>query len=120
MMPMDEARLQRLIPTYRRNSDEANGALRASYIETIVMEQMPGGRFQIAARTNGGDGSFISPIQQNLGAGQAMLETMRRLLGGEPLTDDDTEVAAPVQVDVLQATPRTLSQPEEDSDFMKA
>ena len=119
---MDDVRLQRLIPTYRRNSDEANGALRASFIETIVMEQMPGGRFQIAARTNGGDGSFISPIQQNLGSGQAMLETLRRLLGGEPLTDEETPVAAPVQVDVLQAAPRTLSQPDEDkdSDFMKA
>ena len=117
---MDDLRLQRLSPTYRRNSDEANGALRASYIETIVMEQMPGGRFQIAARTNSGDGSFISPIQQNLGAGQAMLETMRRLLGGEPLTDDEVTEATPVPVDVLSATPRTLSQPDEDSDFMKA
>lgn len=117
---MDDVRLQRLIPTYRRNSDEANGALRASYIETIVMEQMPGGRFQIAARTNGGDGSFISPIQQNLGAGQAMLETLRRLLGGEAPSDDETVVAPSVQTDVLQATPRTLSQPDEDSDFMKA
>ena len=116
---MDDAQLQRLIPTYRRNSDEANGAMRASYIETIVMEQMPGGRFQIAARTNGGDGSFISPIQRNLGAGQAMLETMRRLLGGEALSDDETMEAPPVPVDVLQATPRTLSQPDEDSDFMK-
>ena len=117
---MDDFRLQRLIPTYRRNSDEANGALRASYIETIVMEQMPGGRFQIAARTNGGDGSFISPSQQNLGAGQAMLETMRRLLGGEPLTDDEDAEVPAVPVDVLQATPRTLSQLDEDGDFMKA
>ena len=114
---MSEPSTQRLIPTYRRNSDDTNGAMRGSYIETIVMEQMPGGRFQIAARTNGGDGAFISKVMHNLGLGQAMLETMRRFLGGE-LSESDTSPDSPLSADLLNAMPRTLTQPDQDNDFM--
>lgn len=113
---MDALQFHQLIPTYRRNSDDPNGAVRASYIETIAMEQMPGGRCQIAARTNGGDGAFITPIQANLQVGRKMLETMRRFLGGEPPPNNGPE--SPLG-DVLNATPRTITEPDADNDFMK-
>lgn len=115
---MQDAQLQRLIPSYRRNSDETNGAVRVSSIETIVMEQMPGGKFQIYARTNGGDGAFVSKPQSNLGFGQAMLETMRQFLGGELEDQDSPNVPS---ASVLDARPqvKSVAPAEDGDDFMR-
>jgi hypothetical protein len=78
--PMD---LARFTSFYRRDSDEVIGAVRLSAVETIAMEQMPGGRFQIIARTAAGSDGFVSCVMGTLGEGQEMLLMMREYLGGE-------------------------------------
>ena len=78
--------LARFTSFYRRDSDEVIGAVRLSAIETIAMEQMPGGRFQIVARTAAGSDGFVSCVMGTLAEGQEMLQLMREYLGGE---DDD-------------------------------
>jgi hypothetical protein len=75
--------LARFTSFYRRDSDEVIGAVRLSAVETIAMEQMPGGRFQIIARTAAGSDGFVSCVMGTLGEGQVMLLMMREYLGGE-------------------------------------
>ena len=47
------------------------------------MEQMPGGKFQITARTASGADTFVSTVKTSLAEGQACLEEARRSFGGE-------------------------------------
>jgi hypothetical protein len=75
--------LARFTSFYRRDSDEVIGAVRLSAVETIAMEQMPGGRFQIVARTAAGSDGFVSCVMGTLAEGQEMLQLMREYLGGE-------------------------------------
>ena len=75
--------LARFTSFYRRDSDEIIGAVRLSAVETVAMEQMPGGRFQIVARTAAGSDGFVSCVMGTLAEGQEMLQLMRRYLGGE-------------------------------------
>jgi hypothetical protein len=75
--------LARFTSFYRRDSDEVLGAVRLSAVETIAMEQMPGGRFQIVARTAAGSDGFVSCVMGTLTEGQQMLELMRKYLGGD-------------------------------------
>ncbi len=75
--------LARFTSFYRRDSDEVLGAVRLSAVETIAMEQMPGGRFQIVARTTAGSDGFVSCVMGTLTEGQEMLQLMREYLGGE-------------------------------------
>ena len=75
--------LARFTSFYRRDSDEVIGAVRLSAVETIAMEQMPGGRFQIIARTAAGSDGFVSCVMGTLGEGQEMLLMMQEYLGGE-------------------------------------
>ncbi len=77
------ASLHVLVPTYRRDSSEVIGAVRRSSVEFLGMEQMPGGKFQITARTMSGADAFVSPVKTSLAAGQASLESARRSFGGE-------------------------------------
>jgi hypothetical protein len=79
--------LARFTSFYRRDSDEIIGAVRLSAIETIAMEQMPGGRFQIVARTAAGSDGFVSCVMGTLTEGQDMLQLMREYLGGEGETN---------------------------------
>ena len=72
-----------LVPTYRRDSAEVIGAVRRSSVEFLGMEQMPGGKFQITARTISGADTFVSPVKTSLAEGQACLEQARREFGGE-------------------------------------
>lgn len=74
-----------LVPTYRRDSIEVIGAVRRSAVEFLGMEQMPGGKFQITARTMSGADAFISPVMTSLAEGQQCLEDSRRAFGGEDL-----------------------------------
>ncbi len=81
--------LQYLVPTYRRDSTEVIGAVRRSSVEFLGMEQMPGGKFQVTARTMSGADAFVSPVKTSLADGQACLEDARRSFGGEETTFDD-------------------------------
>ena len=81
--------LQYLVPTYRRDSTEVIGAVRRSSVEFLGMEQMPGGKFQVTARTMSGADAFVSPVKSSLAEGQACLEDARRSFGGEETTFDD-------------------------------
>lgn len=81
--------LQYLVPTYRRDSTEVIGAVRRSSVEFLGMEQMPGGKFQVTARTMSGADAFVSPVKTSLAEGQACLEDARRSFGGEETTLDD-------------------------------
>ena len=72
-----------LVPTFRRDSSEVIGAVRRSSVEFLGMEQMPGGKFQITARTISGADAFVSPVKTSLAEGQACLEGARRSFGGE-------------------------------------
>lgn len=72
-----------LIYGYRRNSSEPTGALRTSFVESIAMEQLEGGKFQIMARTASGFTTFITEVLPNLPVAQEMLESMRLFLGRE-------------------------------------
>ncbi len=80
--------LHHLVPTYRRDSTEVIGAVRRSSVEFLGMEQMPGGRFQITARTVSGADAFVSPVRTTLAAGVASLESARLAFGGEALPED--------------------------------
>ena len=82
MSPGSES-LHFLVPTYRRDSSEVIGAVRRSSVEFLGMEQMPGGKFQITARTISGADTFVSPVKTSLVDGQACLEEARRSFGGE-------------------------------------
>ena len=75
--------LARFTSFYRRDSDEVIGAVRLSAVESVSMEQMPGGRFQIVARTTAASDGFVSCVMGTLSEGQQMLEAVRRFLGGE-------------------------------------
>jgi hypothetical protein len=75
--------LERLIPFYRRDSDEPTGAVRVSAVTTIAAEQMPGGRAQISARTLAGEQQFLSPQLPNYRDAIDMLEKFRLFCGGE-------------------------------------
>jgi hypothetical protein len=79
--------LHHLVPTFRRDSTEVIGAVRRSSVEFLGMEQMPGGKFQVTARTVSGADAFVSPVRTTLADGMAALEFARRSFGGEPLTD---------------------------------
>lgn len=79
--------LHHLVPTYRRDSAEVIGAVRRSAVEFLGMEQMPGGKFQITARTMSGADAFISPVRMSLAEGQQNLEFARRSFGGEATED---------------------------------
>jgi hypothetical protein len=79
--------LHHLVPTYRRDSTEVIGAVRRSSVEFLGMEQMPGGKFQVTARTVSGADAFVSPVLTTLADGMAALEFARRSFGGETLTD---------------------------------
>jgi hypothetical protein len=94
--------LHHLVRTYRRDSTEVIGAVRRSAVEFLGMEQMPGGKFQVTARTVSGADAFVSPVLTTLADGMAALEAARRSFGGEPLTDpvveeDDVHFAALAQ-----------------------
>ncbi len=78
-----------LVPTYRRDSSEVIGAVRRSSVEFLGMEQMPGGKFQITARTISGADTFVSPVKTSLVEGQACLEEARRSFGGEEPGGDE-------------------------------
>lgn len=80
--------LSHLVPTYRRDSSEVIGAVRRSSVEFLGMEQMPGGKFQITARTISGADAFVSPVKTSLADGQACLEEARRSFGGEEIADN--------------------------------
>ena len=75
--------LARFASFYRGDSDEVLGAVRLSAVETISMEQMPGGRFQVIARTASGSDGFVSCVMGTLAEGQQMLDAMRGFMGGE-------------------------------------
>jgi hypothetical protein len=75
--------LARFTSFYRRDSDEVIGAVRLSAVESVSMEQMPGGRFQIVARTTAGSDGFVSCVMGTLSEGQRMLDEVRSFLGGE-------------------------------------
>jgi hypothetical protein len=75
--------LARFASFYRRDSDEVIGAVRLSAVESVSMEQMPGGRFQIVARTTAGSDGFVSCVMGTLSEGQQMLDAVRSYLGGE-------------------------------------
>ena len=80
-----------MIPAFRRDSNEIVGAARASMIELISLEQMPGGRFQLTAKVGTGDSVFITPIIQDFQWAMRTLEQMRRYLGGEGALPDVLE-----------------------------
>ena len=82
MAPGSES-LHSLVPTYRRDSSDVIGAVRRSSVEFLGMEQMPGGKFQITARTMSGADTFVSTVKTSLVEGQACLEEARRSFGGE-------------------------------------
>lgn len=88
------ASLHHLVPTYRRDTDEVIGAVRRSSVEFIGMEQMPGGKFQITARTASGAEAFVSAVTTSLAAGRAALEFTRLSLGGE-IAAADRPVTSP-------------------------
>ena len=92
MTPGTES-LHFLVPTFRRDSSEVIGAVRRSSVEFLGMEQMPGGKFQITARTISGADAFVSPVKTSLAEGQACLEGARRSFGGEDIhaPDDGTD-----------------------------
>ena len=78
-----------LVSTYRRDSSEVIGAVRRSSVEFLGMEQMPGGKFQVTARTMSGADTFVSPVKTSLAEGRACLEDARRSFGGETTLVDD-------------------------------
>lgn len=82
MAPGSES-LHSLVSTYRRDSSDVIGAVRRSSVEFLGMEQMPGGKFQITARTMSGADTFVSTVKTSLAEGQACLEEARRSFGGE-------------------------------------
>jgi len=82
--------LERLIPFYRRDSDEPTGAVRISAVTTIAAEQMPGGRAQISARTLAGEQQFLSPQLPHYRDAIDMLEKFRKFCGGE-INDNPAE-----------------------------
>ena len=86
--------LHHLVPTYRRDSTEVIGAVRRSSVEFLGMEQMPGGKFQITARTVSGADAFVSPVQTTLADGIASLESARRSFGGEPSPGPSVQTCA--------------------------
>ena len=71
-----------MIFTYRRNSVEPSGAARISAIDTIGLEGMEGGRFQVQARTRSGQDVFISELLPNILYARLLLEEMRLYLSG--------------------------------------
>lgn len=71
-----------MIFTYRRNSLEPSGAARISAIETIGLEGMEGGRFQVLAHTGSGLDVFISELLPNVLFARLILEEMRLYLSG--------------------------------------
>ena len=71
-----------MIFTYRRNTVEPSGAVRIRYIESIGLEGMEGGRFQVIAKTNSGNDVFISELLPNVLFARLMLEEMRLYLSG--------------------------------------
>ncbi len=75
--------LERLIPFYRRDTDEQTGAVRVSAITTVAVEQMPGGRAQISARTLSGEQQFLSAVMVTYREALEMLEAFRLFCGGE-------------------------------------
>ena len=75
--------LHHMVATYRRDSTEVIGAVRRSSVEFLGMEQMPGGKFQVSARTVSGADAFVSPVRTTLADGVASLEAARRSFGGE-------------------------------------
>ena len=77
--------LHHLVPTFRRDTDEVIGAVRRSAVEFIGMEQMPGGKFQITARTASGADAFVSAVTTSLRQAHEALEFARRSFGGEPI-----------------------------------
>jgi hypothetical protein len=78
-----DTNLNRLIPTYRRDTDDVTGAVRISAIEMVSMEQMPGGRFQVTVRTLSGGQLFITPVIKVLEEARDTMENYRCELGGE-------------------------------------
>ena len=71
-----------MIYTYRRNSLEPGGAIRVRSIESIGLEGMEGGRFQVFARTASGNDLFISELLPNVLYARLILEEMRLYLSG--------------------------------------
>ncbi len=102
--------LRYLVPTYRRDSTEAIGAVRRSSVEFLGMEQMPGGKFQISARTVSGADAFVSPVLTTLADGMAALEFARRSFGGEALADQMLE-ANPTDVSFAALTQQWSNEP---------
>ncbi len=82
-MPVNADSLHHLVPTFRRDTDEVIGAVRRSAVEFIGMEQMPGGKFQITARTASGADAFVSAVTTSLRQAHEALEFARRSFGGE-------------------------------------
>ena len=72
-----------LMYSYKRNANNPNGALRTSFVESIGLEQLDAGRFQISARTSSGFETYVSEILPNLPTAQEVLESMRLYLGRE-------------------------------------
>ena len=121
--------LHHLVPTYRRDTDEVIGAVRRSSVEFIGMEQMPGGKFQITARTASGAETFVSAVTTSLRAGHAALDAARRSFGGEDPKPEDgqqgqhatdatfvslTESLALSNAPLLQASPGIDAQPPKE------
>lgn len=74
--------LQRFINLYKRDSDEIVGAVRLGSIESLILDHMPGGRFQITAHMISGDKGFISPVLP-LTVGQQILGDLAALAAGD-------------------------------------
>ena len=72
-----------LIYGYKRGGNDPVGALRTSFIESVSLDQLDGGKFQILARTSSGYTTMISEILPNLASAQDMLEGLRLFLGRE-------------------------------------
>lgn len=118
-MALGPESLQFLVPTYRRDSSEAIGAVRRSSVEFLGMEQMPGGKFQVIARTMSGADAFVSPVKTSLAEGQACLEDARRSFGGEesggPDNQDNEFLNALESISQSWDKPADLALPIEDT-----
>jgi hypothetical protein len=79
---VNELTMYELIDSYRRDTDDITGAVRKLNVESVTLEQMPGGRFQVSARMASGDGCYVSPSMTTLADGQKMLKDMRIFLSG--------------------------------------
>lgn len=107
--------LQYLVPTYRRDSTEVIGAVRRSSVEFLGMEQMPGGKFQVTARTISGADAFVSPVRTSLADGQACLEAARRSFGGEETDQVDGNAWGPGDgSNGFEALPESWREPADD------